>query len=56
MTHANTFPKRFNFNEVQKRWIEFWKEENIFKFDFNNIQKLLTIDTPPPFVSGTLHM
>jgi len=56
MTQANIFPKRFNFTKVQKKWIDFWRKEKIFKFDMTDSRKLLAIDTPPPFVSGTLHM
>jgi valyl-tRNA synthetase len=56
MTQANIFPKRFDFTKVQKKWIDFWGKEKIFKFDMTNNRKLLAIDTPPPFVSGTLHM
>jgi valyl-tRNA synthetase len=56
MTQTNIFPKRFDFMRVQKKWIDFWRKEKIFRFDMNDNRKLLAIDTPPPFVSGTLHM
>ncbi|MFX1568152.1 MAG: valine--tRNA ligase [Promethearchaeota archaeon] len=50
------YPKRFNFNEVQKRLIQFWKDERIYAFDLNQKGEIFSIDTPPPFVSGDLHM
>ncbi|TFG18713.1 MAG: valine--tRNA ligase [Promethearchaeota archaeon] len=56
MTQASIFPKRFNFTKVQKKWIDFWQKEKIFKFDITENRRLLSMDTPPPFVSGTLHM
>ncbi len=56
MTQETVFPKRFNFKEVQKKWIEFWKDERIYAFDVNQKGEMFSIDTPPPFVSGDLHM
>ncbi|MBD3212321.1 MAG: valine--tRNA ligase [Candidatus Lokiarchaeota archaeon] len=56
MAKKTTFPKRFNFTEVQKKWINFWKEMGIYDFNEEKEAKLFSIDTPPPFVSGTLHL
>ena len=56
MTHETVFPKRFNFKEVQDKWIKFWKDERIYAFDINQKGEIFSIDTPPPFVSGDLHM
>ncbi|MFW9970206.1 MAG: valine--tRNA ligase [Candidatus Odinarchaeota archaeon] len=56
MAQGNAYPKRFNFNEVQKKLIQFWKDEEIYAFDLYQKGELFTIDTPPPFVSGDLHM
>jgi len=36
--------------------IKFWEEEAIFKFDANSQRPVFSIDTPPPTVSGDLHM
>jgi len=50
-------PKRYNFKEIEQKWIQYWKEKNIYKFDINAKDKeIYSIDTPPPFTSGTLHM
>ncbi|MHA1357594.1 MAG: valine--tRNA ligase [Candidatus Helarchaeota archaeon] len=50
-------PKRYNFKEIEKKWIQYWKENNIYSFNTNTIDKeIYSIDTPPPFTSGTLHM
>ncbi len=56
MDETISFPKRFNFKEVQEKWKDFWQKNNIYSFDINKGGKIFTIDTPPPFVSGTLHM
>ncbi|MFX0058756.1 MAG: valine--tRNA ligase [Candidatus Hodarchaeota archaeon] len=56
MAQESTYPKRFKFNEVQEKWIKFWREEKIYEFNFTQKGKIFSIDTPPPFVSGTLHM
>ncbi len=56
MTQEITFPKRFKFNEIQKKWIKYWKENDIYSFDIDKEGKIFSIDTPPPFVSGTLHL
>jgi len=51
-----TYPKRFNFIESQEKLIKYWKDEGIYKFDINAKGEIFSIDTPPPFVSGTLHL
>ncbi|MEJ2249782.1 MAG: valine--tRNA ligase, partial [Candidatus Lokiarchaeota archaeon] len=56
MTDGQKYPKRFKFQDVQKKWMKYWKEEEIYKFDINQEGEIFTIDTPPPFVSGDLHM
>jgi valyl-tRNA synthetase len=56
MSPKTNFPKRFNHREVQEKWIKYWKENNIFQFNLNKKGKIFSIDTPPPFVSGTLHL
>lgn len=56
MTQENNYPRRFNFNDVQKKWIKYWRDEKIYKFDINANGDIFSIDTPPPFVSGTLHL
>ena len=50
------FPKRFN-REMEEKWQKFWEEHNIHKFDENDTtREIYSIDTPPPFTSGQLHM
>jgi len=56
MAQENTYSKRFKFTVVQKKWIKYWKENQIYSFDINDDRQVFAIDTPPPFVSGTLHL
>jgi len=56
MAQETKYPKRFNFSKVQKKWIRYWKDKKIYAFDINQKGEIFTIDTPPPFVSGDLHM
>lgn len=48
--------RRFKHSQVEKKWNDYWKKNDIYKFDINKDSKVFTIDTPPPFVSGTLHL
>ncbi len=49
--------KKYDFKVTEKKWQDYWSEKNIFKFDYNdNIENVYSIDSPPPHVSGLLHM
>ena len=56
MAQEIIYPKRYKFKESQEKWIKYWKDEEIYKFDINAKGEIFSIDTPPPFVSGTLHL
>ncbi|MFA6336678.1 MAG: valine--tRNA ligase [Candidatus Paceibacterota bacterium] len=47
---------RYNPFEKEKYWQDFWEEKNIYKFNPDSLGDLFTIDTPPPTVSGALHL
>ncbi len=46
---------QYNIQETEKKLIEFWDKEGIYKFD-SNAKKIFSIDTPPPTVSGKMHI
>lgn len=56
MAQSTNYPKRYNFSEIEKKWIKFWKENKIYAFNIEKEGPIFSIDTPPPFTSGDLHM
>ncbi len=50
------FEKRYDGLTVEKDIQEFWRENEIFKFDPQNEAPVYSIDTPPPTVNGSLHI
>ena len=48
---------KYNFQEVEQKWIYKWQELNVYNWDESlPREENYVIDTPPPTVSGTLHM
>ncbi|MDD5649944.1 MAG: valine--tRNA ligase [Candidatus Nanoarchaeia archaeon] len=47
---------QYNFKESEKKWQEYWEKNNIFKFNPKNKNSIYSIDTPPPTVSGKMHI
>ncbi len=42
--------------QIEEKWRKFWEKEKIYKFDINSKKKIYSIDTPPPTVSGKMHL
>ncbi|MCC7552787.1 valine--tRNA ligase [Candidatus Micrarchaeota archaeon] len=44
--------------EIEEKWQKEWQKYNVYKFDISRDCKkpIYSIDTPPPFTSGKLHM
>jgi len=49
-------PKSYDVKKAEKKWQEYWEKEGIYKFDAKSKKKIYSIDTPPPTVSGKMHM
>ncbi len=50
-------PKEYNFTEMEAKWQAKWEEMGIYHYDWNDkTRKPFSIDTPPPYPSGELHM
>ena len=47
---------KYNVLETEKKWQKFWQDEGIYKFDPKSNKPMFSIDTPPPTVSGELHI
>ena len=49
--------KHFDAPEAEERWDRFWEERGTFAWDPNRPRdETFVIDTPPPTVSGSLHI
>ncbi|MDD5700079.1 MAG: valine--tRNA ligase [Candidatus Nanoarchaeia archaeon] len=46
----------FDFKKSEEKWRKFWEHEGIYKFDLNSKKQIYSIDTPPPTVSGRMHI
>src|SRR3989338_4090335 len=42
--------------EIEKKWRDYWEKEKIFKFDAASKKKRYSVDTPPPTLSGEMHI
>ncbi len=49
-------PKNYDAKEAEKKWQEYWEKNNIYKFDKKSKKPIFSIDTPPPTVSGKMHI
>ena len=47
--------KRYDYKTREKFWQNKWQQDKTYKFDLNAAKKY-TIDTPPPTISGNIHM
>lgn len=48
--------KHYNPSETELKWREFWEREEVYKFNPKNEGAVFSIDTPPPYVSGRMHI
>ncbi len=48
--------KKYNIQEKEAKWQKYWQENGIYKFDPKSSKPTFSIDTPPPTVSGKLHI
>ena len=42
--------------ETEKKWQDFWEREKIYRFDFSSQKEVFSIDNPPRYASGALHL
>ena len=48
--------KKFEFEATEKDLTAQWKKDKIYRFKINNNKESFSIDTPPPTVSGKMHI
>jgi len=49
-------PQRYDPKEAEKKWQEYWADNDLFMFHHNPDKETYAVDTPPPTVSGKMHM
>lgn len=55
--HKKTLDNRMNLNEIEERCKAYWAEKNVYRYDNTRSRaETFVIDTPPPTVSGSLHI
>lgn len=47
---------KFDVKAIEEKWLKYWEKEKIYKFDGKSKKKIYSIDTPPPTVSGKMHI
>ncbi len=52
----NKRKKGYDFSEREKFWQDFWQKEGVYEFNPESKKPVYSIDTPPPTVSGDLHL
>ena len=46
----------YNAREREGHWQKFWQDRGVYHFDPESDKTLFTVDTPPPTISGALHL
>ncbi len=49
-------PKNYDPKESEPKWQQFWAGKGVYRFDPDPEKKIFSIDTPPPTVSGKMHI
>lgn len=47
--------KKYDFKEKEDKWLNYWADNKIYEFKPDQ-RKVYSIDTPPPTVSGSIHI
>jgi valyl-tRNA synthetase len=45
-----------DFHKMEQKWQAYWEKNKTYKFDPKSKQPVYSIDSPPPTVSGTMHL
>jgi len=46
----------YDIKKSEKAWMDFWQRERIFQYNFNSEKPTFSIDVPPRYASGRLHI
>ena len=47
---------QIDFKAIEEKWKKYWEKEKVYKFDSKSKKKIYSIDTPPPYISGNMHI
>jgi valyl-tRNA synthetase len=57
IVHMTGIPDKPTLTGLEARWSAVWEDDGIYRFDRSHSRaEIFSIDTPPPTVSGSLHM
>lgn len=56
MPKTEELPKKYDFQESESRIRKFWEKNNVYKFKYDAKKPMYSVDTPPPTVSGDMHL
>jgi valyl-tRNA synthetase len=48
--------KKYDAGKVEEKWKKQWEKEKTYRFDDKRKGKVYSIDTPPPYISGRMHI
>lgn len=52
----NLLSKRYEFSDVEKKWLQYWADNNCFDATMDEDKPSFSIVIPPPNVTGVLHV
>ena len=56
MSKEKSFMKKYYPKNLERKWQKFWEKEKIYKFNSKKKGEIFSIDTPPPTISGKMHI
>ena len=57
LTHPIVVPEKPALEGLEQKWTDRWEQDAVYRFDRTRARKdVFSIDTPPPTVSGSLHV
>ena len=57
MTVSRAVPDKPSLDGIESRWADAWESQGVYRFDRTRTREaVFSIDTPPPTVSGSLHV
>jgi len=56
MKVIHMIPKNYDIKEVEKKWQDRWEVEKTYRFDCKSDKPIYSIDNPPRYASGSLHI